>query len=205
MMTTRRLSFPEEPLEVLPYDGSAVLHESFLAPDDADHLLAVLLDEVPWQHHSITLFGKEVPEPRLSAWIADHGISYLYSGRRREPLPWTTSLLAIRQQVTDLVGTTFNSVLANLYRDGNDAMGWHADDEPELGPRPVIASVSLGAERRFDCRHNVSGKTVSVLLPHGSLLVMSGDSQHAWKHRIARTVRVGTPRINLTFRSVIHQ
>ena len=200
-----RLPFPDEPREILPYDGSAILHVSFLSPDEADRTLDVLLEEVPWSQHSITLFGKEVPEPRLSAWIADPGMPYLYSGRRREPLPWTATLDEIRARAETIARTRFNSVLANLYRDGNDAMGWHADDEPELGPTPVIASVSLGAERRFDLRHNVSGDTVNALLPHGSLLVMSGDSQHAWKHRIARTTRVGAPRINLTFRSVVHQ
>lgn len=204
-MTSPQLFSSHEPQEVLPYDGSAVLHHSFLSPDEADRALAALLTEVSWQQHSITLFGKEVPEPRLSAWIADPGVSYLYSGRRREPLPWTATLDEIRARAATIAGTRFNSVLANLYRDGNDAMGWHADDEPELGPAPVIASVSLGAERRFDLRHNVSGDTVNALLPHGSLLVMRGDTQHAWKHRIARTTRVGAPRINLTFRSVVHQ
>ena len=199
------LPFSDEPRELLPHDGSAVLHVSFLSPNEADDVLRVLLTEIPWQQHSITLFGKEVPEPRLSAWIAEPGVSYFYSGRRREPLPWTSTLVDIRERAATVAGAGFNSVLANLYRDGNDAMGWHADDEPELGPTPVIASVSLGAERRFDLRHNESGETVSALLPHGSLLVMSGDSQHAWKHRIARTARVGSPRINLTFRSVVHE
>ena len=199
------LPFSVDPRETLPYDGSAVLHVDFLRQDEADRAFHDLLAEVPWRQHSITLFGKEVAEPRLSAWIADPGVSYLYSGRRREPLAWTSTLVEIRERASATAGSGFNSVLANLYRDGNDAMGWHADDEPELGPRPVIASVSLGAERRFDLRHNVSGETVSALLPHGSLLVMSGDSQHAWKHRIARTARVGSSRINLTFRSVIHE
>lgn len=199
-----RLPFPGEPREILPYDGSAVLHESFLAPDEADRALRSLLGEVPWQQHSIILFGKNVPEPRLSAWVADAGVSYLYSGRRREPAPWTPTIADLRARAGATAGTVFNSVLANLYRDGNDTMGWHADDEPELGPAPVIASVSLGAERRFDLRHNVTGETVSTALPHGSLLVMSGESQHAWKHRIARTARVRHERVNLTFRTV-HQ
>lgn len=197
-----RLPFPDAPREILPHGGSAVLHEAFLPPDEADRILAVLLVEVPWQQHSITLFGRDVAEPRLSAWIADRGVSYLYSGRRREPAPWTPTLADLRDRAADISGSTFNSVLANLYRDGADSMGWHADDEPELGPAPVIASVSLGAERRFDFRHGTTGETVSAALPHGSLLVMSGESQNAWKHRIAKATRIREPRVNLTFRWV---
>jgi alkylated DNA repair dioxygenase AlkB len=200
-----RLQFESDPREVLPSDGSAVLHESFLEPAEADEMLATLLTEVPWQHHAITLFGKEVPEPRMSAWIADPGVSYLYSGRRRDPEPWTDTLAGLRDRAGEIAGSRFNSVLANLYRDGTDSMGWHADDEPELGTEPVIASVSLGAERRFDFRHNLTGETVSAILPHGSLLVMSGASQHSWKHRIAKATRVLQPRLNLTFRNVLAQ
>jgi alkylated DNA repair dioxygenase AlkB len=202
---THRLQFNSEPREILPCDGSAVLHESFLEPTAADEILARLLGEVSWQHHSITLFGRVVPEPRMSSWIADVGVSYLYSGRRRQPAPWTDTLTYLRDKAGDLAGNRFNSVLANLYRSGNDSMGWHADDEPELGPEPVIASISLGAERRFDFRHNITGDRASTILPHGSLLVMSGESQHAWKHRMAKTARVHEPRINLTFRSVMIQ
>jgi alkylated DNA repair dioxygenase AlkB len=112
----------------------------------------------------------------------------------------TPLLSHIMDRCADATHTQFNSVLANLYRDGNDAMGWHADDEPELGREPVIASISLGAERRFDLRHRETKESVSVVLPHGSLLIMSGQSQHQWVHRIARTKKVSEPRINLTFR-----
>ena len=115
---------------------------------------------------------------------------------------WTPSLTSIREAITHETGHPFNSVLANLYRDGNDAMGWHSDDEPCNGPEPVIASVSFGAERRFDFRHRISKEKAAVVLPHGSLLLMSGQSQHCWQHSIARSKKVTSPRINLTFRFV---
>ena len=195
--------FNAEPFNVLPYDGSAQLHEGFMAPEEADQIFDRLHCEIPWETHHLIIFGKRVVEPRLSAWIADSGIAYTYSNALRQPLPWTRTLSEVRERVSHLTNTPFNSVLANLYRDGNDAMGWHSDDEPCNGPEPVIASVSLGATRRFDFRHKVTKEKVSVLLPHGSLLVMAGRSQGQWQHRIARTARVSDPRINLTFRNVI--
>ena len=188
--------------EILPHDGSARLVADFLSRAEADEIMAKLMDEVPWAGHQLVLFGKKMIEPRLSAWIGDDGASYAYSGIERRPTAWTPTLADLRARCEDATSSPFNSVLANLYRDGDDSMGWHADDEPELGSEPVIASLSFGAERRFDFKHRVSGETVSVVLPHGSLLVMSGASQAGWKHRIARTKAVTTPRINLTYRFV---
>lgn len=187
---------------ILPFDGSAVLHASFIEAPTADDLMARLLDEVPWMSHDLILFGRKVTEPRLSAWVADEGVSYAYSGVERPPQPWTPTLTELRRLCQSSLGVRFNSVLANLYRSGDDAMGWHADDEPELGNEPVIASLSFGAERRFDFRHRFTGETCSVVLPHGSLLVMAGRTQSHWVHRVARSKRVTGPRINLTFRFV---
>ena len=194
--------------EALPYDGSATLLARCVPNDDADELLRLLLEEVPWQSHNLVLFGKKITEPRLSAWVGDEGVAYTYSGVRRAPEPWTPTLDSLRQLCESHVaprfpGTVFNSVLANLYRSGEDAMGWHADDEPELGPTPVIASLSFGDERRFDFRHRISGDSASMALPHGSLLVMSGATQQHWKHRIARTKSSHSPRVNLTYRFVL--
>jgi alkylated DNA repair dioxygenase AlkB len=188
---------------VLPFDGSAVLYPDFLPPEEADRAFVRLLAEEPWQAHSITMFGRTVSEPRLSVWHGDDGVSYTYSGVPRDPEPWTPLLADLRGRCSTTAGAAFNGMLANLYRDGGDSMGWHSDDEPVLGPEPVIASVSLGAERRFDLRHRDSGERVSVLLPHGSLLVMSGMSQARWQHRIARSARVSSARINLTFRRLL--
>ncbi|MFZ9697310.1 MAG: alpha-ketoglutarate-dependent dioxygenase AlkB family protein [Ilumatobacteraceae bacterium] len=198
--------------EVLPHDGSAKLLARCVPVDVADEMFRRLLDEVPWQSHDLVLFGKQITEPRLSAWIGDEGAAYTYSGVRRLPGPWTPTLVELRHlcesHAVDFASNdsgqtpAFNSVLANLYRSGDDSMGWHADDEPELATNPVIASLSFGDERRFDFKHRVSGDSASILLPHGSLLVMSGETQMNWKHRIARTKSSKAPRINLTFRFV---
>jgi alkylated DNA repair dioxygenase AlkB len=194
-------------LEVLPCDGSALLLAKWLDNLQVGEMLRSLLDEVPWQSHDLVLFGKKMTEPRLSAWVGDDGVSYTYSGVRRVPGTWTRTLVELRHLCESTLasvfpGVGFNSVLANLYRSGDDSMGWHADDESELGPTPVIASMSFGDERRFDFRHRSSGETVSVRLPHGSLLVMSGETQVHWKHRLAKTKASRSPRVNLTYRHV---
>ena len=194
--------------EVLPHDGSALLNEFWIDLDTADELFSRLMREVPWQSHDLVLVGKNMTEPRLSAWIADDGISYAYSGVRRVPGAWTPALGELKSLCESALsrgfpGVAFNSVLANLYRSGEDSMGWHADDEPELGPTPIIASLSFGDERRFDFRHRTSGDTVRVNLPHGSLLVMSGETQTHWKHCLSKTKTSRSPRINLTYRLVL--
>lgn len=190
------------PRELLPGDGSARLWTAFLPSRDAAGAFDALREEVPWGNWQITMFGRTLPEPRLSAWVGDEGTQYRYSGRTRVPLQWTPTLAMLRERCEAASGASFNAVLANLYRDGRDSMGWHADDEPENGPNPTIASVSLGAERRFDFRHRDTGETVRTVLPSGSLLVMSGPCQRHWLHQVPRTARVDGPRINLTFRLV---
>lgn len=185
-------------VDVLPYGGFATLWPQFITePDEA---FKHLLREIKWEDHYITLFGRSVKEPRQSAWFHTDGLAYRYSQSERAAQKFIPLLADIMKRCAERANATFNSALANLYRSGEDSMGWHADDEPELGREPVIASVSLGAERRFDFRHRESGDTASVVLPHGSLLVMRGQSQHQWVHRIARTKKVTSPRINLTFR-----
>lgn len=193
-------------LRPLDVAEATVQHDpDFLEPAAADLLLAVLLDEVAWTRPRVRLFGRTVDSPRLSAWYGDAGAVYTYSGLRNEPLPWTDALLGIRARLEDALGLTFNSVLANLYRDGADSMGWHADDEPELGPAPVIASVSLGASRRFVMRHRRKGRhpTFEIVLAHGSLLVMRGDTQRHWRHALPKTRAAVGPRVNLTFRPIV--
>lgn len=177
---------------------------AWLAADEADALLAGLLEQVPWEVHRIRMFGRSVDSPRLSCWIGDPGTGYVYSGARFEPRPWPALLQALRPRIDEAAGVAMNSVLANLYRDGRDAMGWHSDDEPELGPRPVIASLSLGGTRRFVFRHRREPERKYELpLGHGSLLLMKGDTQADWKHALPRTARPVAPRINLTFRRIL--
>ena len=187
--------------EILPYDHSAILFPDFFTFQEADEAFSQLLSTTPWEEQTLTMFGKQVLEPRLSIWVSD-GIPYTYSRVTRHPAPWTMILSHIRKECESATSTQFNGVLANYYRNGSDHMGWHADDEPINGPEPVIASLSFGATRRFDFRHNKSKEIVSVDLNHGSLLLMSGKSQHNWKHRIAKTTKVSEARINLTFRYV---
>lgn len=176
----------------------------WLPPADADALLAAMRKDVPWQVHRLRLFGREVDAPRLSCWIGDPGASYRYSGTRFEPHPWPPALLPARARLAAEIGVRFDSVLANRYRDGADAMGWHSDDEPELGPDPVIASLSLGATRRFRLKPRAGGgDALSLDLPHGSLLLMRGATQAHWRHALPRTARPVGERINLTFRRIV--
>ena len=176
----------------------------WLGPVEADALMAALQAEVPWEVHRIRIFGREVDSPRLSCWIGDPEARYRYSGTMFEPLPWPSALQPVRERLQRTLGVPFNSVLANLYRDGRDAMGWHSDSEPELGPAPVIASVSLGATRRFAFKHRDDPqRKLALELPHGSLLVMSGATQRLYRHALPRTTRPVGPRINLTFRRIL--
>ncbi len=189
-------------IELLPFDGSAMLMTNFLGPDSADRYLDELLQNNPWEQRAITMFGKTIDEPRLSTWHSTQNLSYEYSGLLRTPALWTPLLSELLELCQSASGAKFNSVLVNLYRHGNDSMGWHADNEKANGPDPTIASISLGASRRFDLRHRESKETIRTELTHGSLLVMSGKSQNAWLHQIPKSKRVTEPRINLTFRLV---
>lgn len=188
------------PRELLPYDGSALFHEWVLGSTSHTDVLASLVESLDWEQRRLVMFGREVAEPRLSAWYGDE--SYSYCGIRRDPRPMTPTLLGLRHLCESRSGTSFNSVLVNLYRNGDDSMGWHADDEPELGSSPVIASLSLGATRRFRFRHRLTGETIDHDLTGGSLLVMSGACQSAWMHAIPKQKRIVDARVNLTFRFI---
>ena len=174
----------------------------YLAAATAEQLRDRLWQDLEWRQYPITLFGKTHPQPRLTSWCSDPGIHYRYSGTRLEAAAWHPELEALRQRLHSELGTHFNSVLVNAYRDGEDAMGWHADDEPELGGEPVIASVSLGQTRRLLIRSRGGGRSRVCDLENGSLLVMSGRSQADWVHSVPRTKKVVNLRINLTFRRV---
>lgn len=180
--------------------ADVTLAPDWLGREEADALLARLIDELKWEVHRIRMFGRVVDSPRLSAWIGDDDATYRYSGTRFAPLPWTPVLAVLRDRVEVACDARFNSVLANLYRDGGDRMGWHSDDEPELGPEPLIASLSLGAERTFRFRSKAGGEPVAIELPQGSLLRMAGATQRLYKHELPVRKRVAGSRINLTFR-----
>jgi alkylated DNA repair dioxygenase AlkB len=183
-------------------DGELEWIADFLSPGEADLYLARLWTELAWHRETLLICGREVAVPRLVAWHGDPEASYRYSGVIHHPRPWTATLATLRQCVEQHTGRRFNSVLGNLYRDGRDSMGWHTDKERELGREPWIASLSFGAERRFDLCHNRTGERLSVGLGHGSLLVMGGGVQAHWRHRIPKQPGVTQSRINLTFRFV---
>lgn len=185
-------------------DGELRLLERWLDIPEAERLFDVLSSTIAWDQSTIRLYGRPVKIPRLNAWYGDSGAGYSYSGTRFEPRPWTTELAQLKSQLEQATGARFNSVLCNLYRDGNDSVAWHSDDEPELGENPVIASLSLGETRRFLLKHrrNRQLDTLSLPLRSGSLLLMSGALQHHWVHALPKSTRLLGPRINLTFRYV---
>ena len=162
------------------------------------------MQDLPWEQQTIRMFGRDILEPRLSVWIGDSAATYRYSGRTHEPVEWPERLDALRKHLEREVGQPFNSVLANLYRDESDSMGWHADSERELGDNPIIASVSLGETRRFWLKHK-DAEPVRLALRHGSLLLMTGTTQHHWKHSVPKETSSRDPRINLTFRNIVHR
>jgi len=173
-------------------------HATWLGADGA--LMGQLIATLPLRSLMVTVHGKEHPQPRLTSWHADPGCTYRYSGLSLDPDPWTPELLELRGRLEGFCDASFNSVLANLYRDGGDAMGWHADDEPPLGRNPTIASLSLGAPRRFVLRHRQTGAKHEFALGRGSLLVMGGTTQHHWQHAVPRTAKKVEGRLNLTWR-----
>jgi alkylated DNA repair dioxygenase AlkB len=182
-------------------DATVIYVSDFLSEASADEYFQTFLEETPWKQDDITIFGKTWPQPRLTALYGTTDKKYSYSGITMQPLPYTPTLLRLKSQLEEFCQTLFNTVLLNLYRDGNDSNGWHSDDEKELGPEPFIASLSLGAERKFHLKHRSKPfARQDLVLEHASLLIMKGTTQKFWKHQVPKTKKVNTPRINLTFR-----
>jgi alkylated DNA repair dioxygenase AlkB len=197
--------FQIEPIPFNLPDADIIYYPQFFEKKEADAYLEQLTQEIPWQQDTIRVYGKSYPQPRLTSLFGNKGKSYSYSNIIMHPHEWNIQLNEIKSKIEKRIGTNFTSVLLNLYRDGNDSNGWHADNEKELGRNPIIASVSFGAERVFHLKHNsIVGLQQKICLEHGSLLLMQGSTQHFWKHQIAKTSKNIGPRINLTFR-VINQ
>lgn len=183
------------------------LVDQFLSADQSAAYRSALCLQLPWQQHRIRMFGKELPTPRLSCWVGDAEATYRYSGVSYSPESWTPDLLTLKAHVERQCDSAFNSVLANWYRDGRDSMGWHSDDEPELGPEPCIASISLGARRKFQLRARQQALRCDLWLGDGSLLIMAGRAQHGTQHALPKcapssAASVGS-RVNLTFRRIL--
>ena len=178
-------------------------HPNFFSESKSAIFFDALLTDIQWRHEAITIFGKKILQPRLTAWCGDPYKTYTYSGLTLKTQTWTNILLQIKKQVEIKAGVSFSGALLNQYRGGQDSMGWHSDNEKELGENPVIASVSLGATRKFKFRHRQKKELItSIDLTDGSLLLMKGQTQHHWLHSISKTARPTEPRINITFRII---
>lgn len=186
-------------------NGELLEYPQLFDPAEADQILATLITEIPWRQESLRIAGKLRAIPRLQCWMGDAASEYGYSGVRLTPCPWNETVTGIHDRIAELSGSRFNSVLINYYRDGQDSVAWHADDEAELGVTPVIASVSLGAQRPFELKQKeqTPAKKYQLALRHGSLLIMGGTMQQHWLHQLPKVRGLQEPRVNLTFRNII--
>jgi alkylated DNA repair dioxygenase AlkB len=184
-------------------DAEIIYYPQFYDKEQADIIFAELAKDIPWQQDEISVYGKIHPQPRLTALFGNEGKPYSYSNITMQPHPWNSLLQKLKTEIENVSETVFTTVLLNQYRDGKDSNGWHADNEKELGTNPVIASLSFGAERTFQLKHNFDKDLKkNIILQHGSLLLMKGTTQHFWKHQIPKTAKPISPRINLTFRVI---
>jgi len=183
-------------------NGEYLYVPNFFGNEEANRHFKALLNDIEWQQESMTMYGKTIPFPRLTAWYGNNDKPYSFSGITLAPKNWTKTLLEIKNQIEPKAHTTFNSVLLNLYRNGNDSISWHTDAEKELGTNPIIASVNFGATRKFQLRHKETKEKIELELIHGSLLIMGGELQHHWQHQVPKTKQAVKERINLTFRVI---
>ncbi|MDQ3109197.1 MAG: alpha-ketoglutarate-dependent dioxygenase AlkB [Bacteroidota bacterium] len=188
---------------ILPHDGVVNYCGKIFSREKADHYYETLLNNIAWKNDEAVIFGKHFITARKVAWYADNGFPYTYSGTTKQSLPWTNKLLELKKIAEEKTEHSFNSCLLNLYHNGDEGMAYHSDDEKSLGGVTVIASLSFGAERKFLFKHKRTKESVSLILEHGSLLVMKGETQLNWMHRLPPTTKVKRPRINLTFRTII--
>ena len=188
---------------LLPHDGEAYLYREAFNQKESTALFRALKNNIAWRQDEIKMFGKFIKQPRLTAWYGDTYLKYTYSGLTLHASPWLNELLAIKQKIESIDDNQYNSCLLNLYRDGEDYMGWHQDNEKELGNNPAIASISFGATRTFQLYYKDQPQTkVALELDTGSVLIMKGNTQTFWKHRIPKQKRITESRINLTFRYI---
>jgi alkylated DNA repair dioxygenase AlkB len=195
----------EEPINILPSDGTALYYGELLPSSDADRFLEYVLDSIEWKRDEAIVFGKHITTQRKVAWYGEKPFTYTYSKITKTALPWTSELLTLKTIIEDKTNESFNSCLLNLYHNGREGMSWHSDAERDLQKNGAITSLSLGAERKFSFKHKKTKESVSLNLQHGSLLVMKGETQQHWLHCLPTTKTVVTPRVNLTFRRCINK
>jgi len=190
---------------LLPRDGTVRYFGKILNEKDAIHYLNVLLNKIEWKNDEAIIFGKKIITKRKVAWYGEKPFQYTYSKTTKLALPWTTELLELKSKVEQESGETFNSCLLNLYHDGSEGMAWHSDGEKDLKKNGAIASVSFGSERKFAFKHKETKEKVELVLEHGSLLMMKDETQTHWLHRLPPTTKSKTPRVNLTFRTIVEK
>ena len=190
-------------INILPKDGTVDYYGIVFNKNEADNYFSLLMDTIQWKNDEAIIFGKLITTKRKVAWYAEKEFSYTYSKITKTSLLFTDELLEIKKKVEEVTNETYNSCLLNLYHDGSEGMAWHADGEKDLKKQGAIASVSFGAERKFGFKHKETKETIWKYLPHGSLLVMKGETQEKWLHRLPPTKKVHRPRINLTFRTIV--
>lgn len=193
----------DEKLNLLPNDGTVNYYGKVMTSEQADFYYNALLEKIEWKNDEAVIFGKRIQTKRKVAWYGETNFKYTYSNTTKEALPWTKELLELKEIIETKTGEKFNSCLLNLYHDGNEGMAWHSDAEKDLKKNGAIGSVSLGAERKFAFKHKDSKETVSLVLHHGSLLVMKDTTQTHWLHRLPPTKLISKPRVNLTFRTIV--
>lgn len=192
----------DEQFNILPYDGEVFYFDNILKKSEANRFFNDFLKTVDWKNDELFIYGKQIITKRKVAWYGDAGCDYTYSKSTKTAIPMTSELVTLKTIIEKQTHATFNSCLLNLYHDGDEGMAWHSDDEKELGNQPIIASVSLGAERKFVFKHKKSKESVSHILENGSLLLMKGDTQQFWQHSLPKTKKINEARINLTFRTI---
>ena len=187
---------------ILPQDGIALYYEKIVNDDEVKQLYESLLNDIHWENERVIMFGKEIITKRKVAFFSDHSISYRYASKTKIGLPWTSTLITIKNRIESITKESYNACLLNLYHNGEESMGWHSDNEKEIITNSSIASLSLGANRKFSFKHKVSKETVSIELEDGSLLEMKGSVQTHWWHALLKSKKVTATRINLTFRQM---
>ena len=191
-----------EPHNLLPKNGTVNYYGTLMSARESDNYLDSLLNKVEWKNDEVITFGKRIITKRKVAWYGDKPFNYTYSNTTKQALPWIDELLELKSLVEQQSGETFNSCLLNLYHNGSEGMTWHSDAEKDLKKKAAIASLSFGAERKFSFKHKQSKETISLILQHGSLLVMKNETQEHWLHCLPKTIKTNLPRVNLTFRTV---
>ena len=190
-------------INLLPYDGEVNYFGAILDKQHSDFYLKKLLDSIEWKNDEVIIFGKHITTKRKTAWYGDKDFAYTYSNITRKALLWTKELLQLKKLAEEKSGSQYNSCLLNLYHDGEEGMAWHSDDEKEMKEGSAIASLSFGAERKFSFKHKKTAQSLSLMLEHGSLLVMKGAIQTSWLHALPKTKKIANLRVNLTFRAFV--